>query len=61
MTVDDFIKELQGLNPKLRAMDIVITAPNGLQFAPKVKQQLIDQYNVFGGIENVKNMVVTYE
>lgn len=61
MTVDDFIKELQGLNPKLRAMDIVITAPNGLQFAPKVKQQLIDQYNIFGGIENVKNMVVTFD
>ena len=61
MTVDDFIKDLQRLNPELRAKNIVITAPNGLQFAPKVKQQLIDQYNVFGGPENVKNMVITYE
>jgi hypothetical protein len=60
MTIDDFIKELQRLKPELRAKNVVITAPNGLQFAPKVKQQLIDQYNVFGGPENVKDMVITY-
>jgi len=60
MTVDEFIKELNQLKPALRAKDIVITAPNGLQFEPKVKQQLIDQYNVFGGIDNIKNMVITY-
>lgn len=61
MTVDEFIKKLQMLQPKLRAKDIVITAPNGLQFEPKVKQQLIEPYNVFGGVENIKNMVVTFE
>lgn len=61
MTVDDFIKELQSLKADLRDKDIVITAPNGLQFEPKVKQQLIDQYNVFGGVDNVKNMVITYD
>ena len=61
MTVDEFIKELQGLNPKLRSKDIVITAPNGLQFEPKIKQQLLEPYNIFGGIENVKNMVVTFQ
>jgi hypothetical protein len=61
MTVDEFIKVLQNLNPALRAKDIVITAPNGLQFEPKIKQQLIEPYNVFGGIDNVKNMVITYD
>lgn len=61
MTINDFIKDLQRLNPELRAKKIVITAPNGLQFSPKVKMQLIDEYNVFGGIENVKDMVLTYE
>jgi len=61
MTVDEFIIVLQNLNPALRAKEIVITAPNGLQFEPKVKQQLIEPYNIFGGIENVKSMVITYE
>jgi hypothetical protein len=61
MTVDELIKELQMLQPELRAKNIVITAPNGLQFEPKVKRQLISQYNVMGGIENVKNMVLTFE
>jgi hypothetical protein len=60
MTVNKFIEELQRLQPDLRAKDIVITAPNGLQFEPKVKQQLIEPYNVFGGIENVKSMVITF-
>ena len=61
MTVDEFIIVLQNLNPALRAKEIVITAPNGLQFEPKVKQQLIEPYNIFDGIENVKSMVITYE
>lgn len=61
MTVNEFIKHLQALQPKLRDKNIVITAPNGLQFEPKVKQQLKDPYNVFGGIENVEHMVITYD
>lgn len=61
MTVNGFIKHLQGLNPELRAKKIVITAPNGLQFEPVIKQQLIDKYNVFGGVENVECMVITYD
>lgn len=61
MTVNEFIKELKRLRAELREKEIVISAPNGLQFEPKVKQQLKDPYNVFGGIENVKNMIITYE
>ena len=60
MTVNDFIKELQSLQPKLRDKDIVITCPNGLQVEPKVKMQLIEM-RFDGGVENVKNMVITYQ
>jgi len=61
MTINKFIEELQRLQPKLREKEIVITASNGLQFPPVVKQQLIDEYNPFGGVENVKNMVLTFD
>lgn len=61
MTVDEFIVELQRLRPDLRSKEIVITCPNGLQVNPVIKQGLIDQYNLFGGVENVKNMVITYQ
>jgi hypothetical protein len=61
MTVNEFIKELQRLQPALREKDIVITAPNGLQFEPKIKQQLTDYHHIFIGIENIKNMIITFE
>lgn len=60
MTVDEFIIKLQSLQPKLRAKDIVITAPNGEQFEPETKMQLIDEYNLFGGIDNIKHILITY-
>jgi len=61
MTVNEFIVELQMLNTKLREKDIVIIAPNGLEVNPKVKQNIINKYDVFGGIENVKNIIITIE
>ena len=61
MTVNEFIKKLERLQPALREKDIVITAPNGLECEPAVRMQLEDKWNLFGGIANVKNMVVTYE
>jgi hypothetical protein len=61
MTVNDFIKELQAIRPDLREKEVIIIASNGLQFEPKLKQQLINPYNIFGGIGNVKNMVITFD
>ena len=61
MTVNDFIKELQRLQPKLRDKDVVIQCPNGLLVEPKAKMLLKDEKNIFGGIENVKSMVITWQ
>lgn len=35
-TVNDFILELQALKPSLRDKPVVVNAPNGLQFEPKL-------------------------
>lgn len=61
MTVDDLIKELSALQPALRAKEVIIIAPNGEETFPSIKQQLVDKYNIFGGVENVKNMVLTWQ
>lgn len=61
MTVNDFIKNLQNLKPELREKEIVILCSNGLMVEPKIKQQPIDPYNIFGGSENVKNIVISSE
>ncbi len=51
MTVNDFIKRLQELQPKLREKDIVIGCPNGETTEPSIKMLLEDKWNLFGGIE----------
>lgn len=65
MTVNQFIKELESLKSELRKKQVVIIAPNGLEFDPMIKQQLIDYTKLFSGeiknIKNIKNMVITYE
>lgn len=60
MTVNEFIIKLQALQPKLREKDIVIVAPNGTVCSPEVKMVAEDPYNIFGGIENIKQMLITY-
>ena len=57
MTVNEYIKELEKLRPDLKELEIVITAPNGLQFPPQIKQQLNKDYDISSG---VKNMIITY-
>jgi len=59
MTVNDFIRELQSLQPKLREKEIVIMMPNGILVEPKAKMVLADPMNIFGGIDNVKQMIIT--
>jgi len=61
MTVNEFIKKLQQLQPKLREKDIVISAPNGIVVKPSIKMVLKDKMNLFGGVENVEAMILTYE
>lgn len=57
-TVNDLIKDLQALRPNLRKLPIVILAPNGLTFEPKVKILLQDKETMF---DKPKQMVITYE
>lgn len=38
-TLNDLIKELQEIKPSLRKLPIVIVAPNGIEFDPKIKIQ----------------------
>ena len=61
MTVNEFIKELQRLQPKLREKDIVITCPNGMCVKPSIKMLLEDEKIIFGGIENIESMVITWQ
>ena len=61
MTVNEFIKKLEQLQPKLREKEIVIECPNGLIVEPSVKMLLEDKWNLFGGVENVKSMIVTWQ
>jgi hypothetical protein len=61
MTVNEFIKKLESLQPKLRDKEIVIGCPNGLTVEPSVKMLLEDRMNIFGGIDNVKAMIITWE
>lgn len=57
-TVDDFISELQSLKPSLRKLQILIEAPNGLTFDPKVKVLLQGKDSI---IDKPKQVVITYE
>lgn len=59
-TIDKFIKDLQQLNEVYRSKPIVIRAPNGEVFKPQVKQLLKDEFNVFGGWENMEAAIITY-
>jgi hypothetical protein len=59
-TINHLIKDLQQLNEIYRSKPIVIQAPNGLLFRPVVKQLLHDQYNIFGGWENMKAAIITF-
>lgn len=57
-TINDLIKELERLNPSLRELPVVIVAPNGLTFEPKVKVLIQENETMF---DEPKQMVITYE
>jgi len=57
-TVNELIKELQKLKPSLRELPILIVAPNGLTFEPKVKVLIRDKQTMF---DEPKEMVITYD
>jgi hypothetical protein len=56
MTTNDFIKQLQNISEDKRELPLVITAPNGLEFEPKIKMGT-DTGMIFG---NVIKMYLTY-
>ena len=60
MTVNDFIKKLEQLQPALREKEIVVICPNGETAEPSIKMQLSDKWNLFGGVDNVSQMILTY-
>ena len=55
-TINDFIKELQNLRPELKELPVVIVAPNGLEFEPKIKI-LMGEYDTIMDIP--KKMIIT--
>jgi len=57
-TINDLIGELQNLKSSLRELPVVIIAPNGLEFKPKVKVFLQDKETMF---DKPKKMIITYE
>lgn len=61
MTVNDFIKKLQQLQPKLKDKELVISSPNGLIVSPKLKMLLKDETRPFSGVDNVSSVIITHE
>jgi hypothetical protein len=61
MKVYEFINQLQDLKPELLTKEIVIVAPNGLEFEPVVKLQPFDYSVILCGSDKIKNIVITYE
>ena len=57
-TINDLINELQQLKPSLRELPVVIEAPNGLTFEPKVKVLLQGNETM---LDEPKQMIITYE
>ena len=57
-TINDFIEELKSLKPSLRELPIVIIAPNGFLFEPKVKVLRAENESMF---DEPKQMVITYD
>lgn len=39
MNVNEFIKELQNLSEEKRELPILMQAPNGIEFTPKIKMK----------------------
>lgn len=62
MTVKEFILTLKSLKDDIQEKEIIIYAPNDLEFEPKVKCILKDKYDClnYSG-ENIEKMVITYE
>jgi hypothetical protein len=56
-TINDFIIELQNLKPSLRELPILIEAPNGLTFEPRVVRVVEDKKTIF---DEPKEMLITY-
>jgi hypothetical protein len=62
MTPNELIKELEKLPPERREKPIVVIAPNGMEFEPKLRTKLINKYDVLNrGESNVECTVLYYE
>lgn len=62
MTVNDFINELQKLPDERKEKEIVVIAPNCMEFEPKLRIKLIDKYDVLNKSENnIESTVIYYE
>ena len=58
-TVNDLINELSNLKASLRKLPVVIAAPNGLMFEPRVKPLLQKGETIL--LDKPKQMIITYE
>lgn len=61
MTLRDFINDLQRLKPSLMDKEIVIVAPNGLQFEPKVKMVYDNMADIFDAEKEPTQLVITFD
>ena len=62
MKARELLKELQNLKEDLLEKDIIIIAPNGLEFDPKIKFKLIDKYDPLNiSSENIELLVISHE
>ena len=59
-TINSFIKELKNINAKYRKLPLVIFAPNGLEFSPKIKMKLDGDGHPLCG-NKVEKIVISWE
>jgi hypothetical protein len=60
MTLNDFINNMQKLHPELKALPVVIIAPNGLELTPKIKQMFKQNENRLCG-DKPEKMVICHD
>lgn len=59
MKVREFLKQFGNYSEAMLDKDIVIEAPNGLLFEPKIKQKRKTEYPVNFKLENLECYVIT--
>ena len=60
MTIDKFIKQLQGISKDKRKLPLIIQAPNGLEVEPKVKMKFENYGSPLAG-DKLEAMIITWQ